>query len=73
MRWQQQSGGWVLRVSFTDPCIGHRFAGLVYPTSQGKWIWEVFERDLAGLANSLELAKKAVENEIEGESKDSRG
>lgn len=65
MLWQQQSGGWVLRVSFTDPCIGNRFAGLVYPTSEKKWIWEVFESDLAGLADSLGQAKKIVEKEVD--------
>lgn len=64
MRWEPQSGGWVLRISFTDPCIGHRFAGLIYPATKG-FIWEVFERDMAGLADSLEAAKKMVEREIE--------
>ncbi len=67
MRWEKQPVGWVLRVSFSDPCIGHRFAGLVYPTSQSKWIWEVFEQDLAGLADSLELAKQMVEREVDKE------
>ena len=65
MRWEKQFGGWILRVSFTDPCLGHRFAGLVYPTSEKKWIWEVFEQDKAGLADNLELAKKMVEGEVE--------
>lgn len=60
MRWEQQSGGWVLRVSFTDPCIGHRFAGLVYPTTGG-WIWEVFGEDRAGTTATLRSAQKFVE------------
>jgi hypothetical protein len=61
MRWEPQSGGWILRVSFTDPCIGNRFAGLVYPLSGGRWIWEVLDADEAGAEDSLEKAKKRVE------------
>ena len=64
MRWEPQAVGWVLRVSFDDPCIGHRFAGLVYPSTRG-FIWEVFEQDKAGLAESLEVAKKIVEREVD--------
>jgi hypothetical protein len=62
MRWEPQPVGWVLRVSYTDPCIGRRFAGLVYPMTRG-WIWEVFGIDKAGLVDSPEQAKKMVENE----------
>ncbi len=65
MRWEKQPVGWVLRVSFTDPCMGHRFAGLVYPSSEGNWLWEVFEQDKAGLESSLILAKQMVEKEVE--------
>lgn len=61
MRWEKSSDGWVLRMSFTDPCIGHRFAGLVYPISGGRWLWEIFGLDLAGAVGSFEEAKKAVE------------
>lgn len=64
MRWEPQSGGWVLRVSFNDPVIGHRFAGLAYPLSAGKWVGEVFEKDLAGEFESLEKAKKFVEENL---------
>lgn len=61
MRWEPKFGGWVLRVNFKDPCVGNRFAGLVYPLSGGRWLAEVFEKDLAGGFGSEREAKKFVE------------
>ena len=56
-----------MRVSFTDPCVGHRFAGIIYPVAGG-WIWEVLGEDKAGLEKEERLAKKKVEIEVtEGE------
>ncbi len=65
MRWEPQSGGWILRISYTDPCIGHRFAGLVYLLSGWRWAWEILDLDAAGAEPSLELAKKQVENHVD--------
>ena len=51
-------------MSFTDPCIGSRFAGLVYPLSYGKWLGEVFDKDMAQGFGSEREAKKWVEGNI---------
>lgn len=61
MRWEPKFGGWVLRVSFTDPCLGSRFAGLVYPLSGGRWVSEVFDKDIAQGFESEREARKFVE------------
>ena len=53
-----------MRISFTDPVLGHRFAGLAYPLSGGRWIGEVFEKDLAGAFGSEKEAKKFVEGNL---------
>ena len=64
MRWERRFVGWVLRVSGTDISIGNRFAGLVYPLSKGRWIGEVFDKDLAGGFDTIEEAKKFVEGNL---------
>ena len=64
MRWEPSFGGWVLRISFTEPCIGHRFAGLIYPRSGGRWLGEVFEKDLAQGFESEREARKWVEGKV---------
>ena len=60
MRWEPQSGGWILRISFTDQSIEHRFVGIVFPLSKGRWIWELLGLDLVGAVDSMDQAKKAV-------------
>ena len=64
MRWEPKFGGWVLRVSFIEPCSGYRFAGLVYPLAKGRWLAEVFDRDLAEAFDSEREARKFVEERI---------
>lgn len=65
MRWEPQSGGWILRISYTDPCIGHRFAGLVYPLSEHRFLWEMLDSDEIGAEESIEAAKKQVEIRVD--------
>lgn len=62
MRWDQQSGGWILRIGFTDQKIANRFAGLVYPLSGHRWLAEVFGKDLAESFAEQSEAMKWVED-----------
>ena len=62
MRWEEQHGGYVLRTSYV--VLDRLFAGLVYPLSKGRWIGEVFHKDLAKGFGSLEEAKKFVEGNL---------
>ena len=53
-----------MRVGFKEPCVGSRFAGLIYPLSKGRWIGEVFDKDLAAGFESEREARKWVEERV---------
>lgn len=69
MRWERQFDGWVLRTSWSVPVIGKLFAGLVYPVSKGRWLAEVFCKDIAGGFDNIEEAKAFVELNVDQKGK----